>query len=407
MKRYCLTITAALLLTSCGGEKAGGPVLAVRGPLTHELAASVPMSDLRPQLGDPDYVRVFDETDSSRPIPHQLDDLDADGSSDELFLLLGPSSQPLRLIVVPSATAPDFPSRTQAVLAVRQDGRFEDGIYVDGTDYVRVSAIEVPVEQAQDSDWAMYEGPVWESDLIGWRYYLDDRNRIDIFGKKTSELVLHERHPDYHSISDWGADILKVGESLGIGSPAIETENGPRVIDNAVSKRVDVVVNGPLRSIIRTTYNGWMAGDASLDVVSELENRAGQRWTEQRINLAGDTAGVVMLTGIVKHPEAPGLVSGDEDEIFFAYTYGAQTDQGHGLGMAVLVPSDYAPGLGNPDSLTHLIRMTPSQGSVEYRFLASWEMEPDAPANARAFEAMVRWAASSWAEERAMSVAIY
>jgi len=103
----------------------------------------------------------------------------------------------------------------------------------------------------------------------------------------------------------------------------------------------------------------------------------------------------------------PDLVSGTEGGIFFACTYGAQTDQGHRLGMAILVPSDYAPELGSPDSLTHLIRMAPLKGRIEYRFMASWEMEPDSAPNAGAFEAMVRWQASSWAEERGLTVAVY
>ena len=400
-------MTAAVVLAACDGDKAERPIIAVEGPITHEVGLSVPMSALRPEVGDPAYIRVFDEKDASTSIPHQLDDLDGDGSTDEVFILVSPSDGPLRMIPEPSETPEDFPRRTQAVLAVRQDGRFEDGAYVGGSDYVSVRSVEVPAEQEQDSDWAMYEGPVWESDLIGWRYYLDDRNRTDIFGKKTAELVLHNHYDDYHTISEWGADILKVGESLGMGSPAIETRGGPRVIDNAASKRVDIVANGPLRSIIRATYDGWIVDDASFDVVSELENRAGQRWTEQRIDLTGDTTGVVMLTGIVKHPAVPDLVSGTEGGIFFACTYGAQTDQGHRLGMAILVPSDYAPELGSPDSLTHLIRMAPLKGRIEYRFMASWEMEPDSAPNAGAFEAMVRWQASSWAEERGLTVAVY
>ena len=407
MKRYHLTLAASLLLASCSGEKPARPLITVDGPIVHEVAISVRMNDLRTQLGDPMHIRVSDATDPSSLVPHQLDDLDGDGSADEVFILVGPSDDPLRMTVQPSETAADLPSRTQAVLAVRQDGRFEDGAYVEGSDYVSVRSVEVPAEQEQDSDWAMYEGPVWESDRVGWRYYLDDRNRIDIFGKKTSDLVLHEHYDDYHSISDWGADILKVGESLGIGSAAIETDSGPKVIDNAATRRVDIVANGPLRSIIRTTYSEWMVGDRSLDVVSELENRAGQRWTEHRIDLAGDTAGVVMLTGIVKHPGAPDLVSGEEAGIFFAFTYGPQTDQGHGLGMAILVPPDYAPELGTPDSLTHLVRMTPLEGRVGYRFLASWELEPDSTTNPDAFEALVRWAASNWAAERATWVAIH
>jgi len=408
MSRYFwITAVAFVLAAGCNPGRTGGPIVAIEGPIDHEVSVSVPFSEIDARLGNEGHIRIFDETDTAHPLPHQLDDLDGDGAPDEVFALVGPSDQPVRLLVEESATAPEFPKRAQAVLAVRQGGRFENGVYVDGSDYVPVESVDVPPEQEQDSDWAMYEGPVWESDLIGWRYYLDDRNRTDIFGKKTTELVLGDFHEDYHTISDWGADILHVGQSLGIGSPAIETDGGPQVIDNAASRRVDIVASGPLRAIIRTGYSGWQVGGRSFDVVSELENRAGQRWTEQRLTVSGDTSDVHLLTGIVKHESAPDLVHGTEAGVFFAYTYGAQTDQGDGLGMAVLVPPDFKPELGGPDSLSHLIRLSPVDGRVAYRYMASWEFEPDAATDAMAFETMVRSAAAAWAEERAISVSVY
>lgn len=406
-RSFWIASIAVLGLIGCNPGRTGGPIVAVEGPIAHEVAVSVPFSEIDARLGSEGHIRVFDGTDTAHPLPHQLDDLDGDGSPDVVFTLVGPTDQSIRLLIEESATAPEFVKRAQAVLAVRQGGRFENGLYVGGGDYVHVDGIDVPPQQVQDSDWAMYEGPVWESDLIGWRYYLDARNRTDIFGKKTSDLVLGEFHADYHTVSDWGADILKVGMSLGIGSPAIETDGGPQVIDNTSSKRVDIVANGPLRAIIRTTYLGWQVGERALNVVSELENRAGQRWTEQRLKMSGDSSGVHILTGIVKHAPAPDLTHGTEAGIFFAYTYGDQTEQGDALGMAVLVPPDYEPELGGPDPLTHLIRLTPVGGQVAYRYMASWEMEPDAATDAMAFETMVRSAAAAWAEERILNVSSY
>jgi hypothetical protein len=113
-----------------------------------------------------------------------------------------------------------------------------------------------------------------------------------------------------------------------------------------------------------------------------------------------------MLTGIVKHPDAPDLVTGNEGNVFFAYTYGPQTDQGDGLGMAVLAPAAHDPETGLENGLTHLVSLTPLDGKVTYRYMASWEMEPDPALDAASFETMVRAAASAWSEERALSVSI-
>ena len=36
------------------------------------------------------------------------------------------------------------------------------------------------------------KGPGWESDKVGYRFYLDWRNAADIFGKKVDTLVLQD-----------------------------------------------------------------------------------------------------------------------------------------------------------------------------------------------------------------------
>lgn len=403
MKRTTPFAFALLLLSACAERVPEAPILTIDGPLSHELAVSLAMNDLDPAVASAEHLRLFHQDDPTTEVSYQRDDLDGDGRADALMFLVGPTDDAVRIEIEAATTAREFPRRAQATLAVRQDGRFEDGVYVQGSEYMPVTDVLVPAEQQQDSDWAMFEGPVWESDLVGWRFYLDHRNRTDIFGKKIPDLVLERQSGDYHAISDWGADILKVGNSLGIGSPAIETGDGPQVMDNASSRRVEIVANGPLRAIIRTTYSGWTVGEKTFDVVSELENRAGQRWTEQRLTLSGDSLDAALLTGIVKHPDVVDMVSGDEDGVFFAYTYGVQTDQGHGLGMAVLVPSEFAPEVGPADSLTHLVRLAPQSGHAAYRYLASWELEPGGASDANSFESIVRSAAAAWAAERTLN----
>ena len=68
-----------------------------------------------------------------------------------------------------------------------------------------------------------------ENDKVGFRLYLDGRNAKDIYGKRTSELVLKDIGLDesgtpvdnYHVLRDWGRDILQVGNSLGAGGLAL------------------------------------------------------------------------------------------------------------------------------------------------------------------------------------------
>ncbi len=332
-------------------------------------------------------------------IASQVDDLDGDGQPDELFLLLDLQSNNASRITITGSEEPRFyPSRTQAVVAVRQGGRFDDdGLYVDGGDYVPSTHVNVPTEQEQDSDWAMFEGPVWESDLVGFRYYLDDRYRTDIFGKRVRDLVLHSTQGDYHAIGDWGADILKVGTSLGLGSPAVLIDTTLSVIDNADAVLVEVVASGPLRSILRTTHTGWEIAESKVNVASELEIHAGQRWTEQRLSIDGLQDDARLATGIVRHPAAPKLHTGEAAGVLYMYTWGTQSDQGHDLGMAVLVPKRYDPVVDDSNPGSHLITFLADNGKAEYRYLAAWELEPKPIPDRESFESEVRRVASRWA----------
>ena len=330
-------------------------------------------------------------------IASQADDLDGDGHPDELFLLLDlRSDTDSRIVIARSDDPPTYPSRTQAIVAVRNGGTFSNGLYVDGSVYEPVSFVNVPDDQEQDSDWAMFEGPVWESDLIGFRYYLDDRNRTDIFGKRIPALVLHSVEGDYHAIGEWGADILKVGGSLGLGSPAVLIGETLSLIDNAESRTVEVVASGPLRSILRSTHTGWKVAESHVNVVSELEIHAGQRWTEQRLTIDGLQDDARLATGIVRHPAASELHTGEIAGVYYMYTWGAQSDQGHNLGMAILVPQRFDPVVHESDPASHVVTFLADGGRATYRYLAAWELESTPIPDRESFEMEVRLVAMRW-----------
>ena len=90
-----------------------------------------------------------------------------------------------------------------------------------GGSFKNVNHVTNPPQYTDHSEYIRYEGPGIESDMAGYRVYLDWRNGFDIFGKTTPGLVLQDVGQDgydsYHEMSDWGADILKVGQSLGMG----------------------------------------------------------------------------------------------------------------------------------------------------------------------------------------------
>src|SRR4030095_11382575 len=66
-----------------------------------------------------------------------------------------------------------------------------------------------------------FDGLGWESERTAWRIYFDQRNAIDIWGKRRPGLYLEMfGAPEYvyNEESPFGRDIYRIGDALGIGS---------------------------------------------------------------------------------------------------------------------------------------------------------------------------------------------
>jgi len=151
----------------------------------------------------------------------QLLDDDGDGLPDRLVFLADLGAAATHSYVIDRAeNGEEVLPRTHAEISIKEGGEWQDKVYVGGT-FKNVSHVTTPPQYTDHSEYIRYEGPGIESDVVGYRIYLDWRNGFDIFGKKTADLVLQDVGQDgydsYHEMSDWGADILKVGSSLGIG----------------------------------------------------------------------------------------------------------------------------------------------------------------------------------------------
>ena len=81
--------------------------------------------------------------------------------------------------------------KTYAEISVKEGGKWEGRKYIGGT-FKNVQSLKLAPEHTDHSFDIRYEGPGWESNKIGYRLYLDWRNAIDIFGKKTEAMVLQQ-----------------------------------------------------------------------------------------------------------------------------------------------------------------------------------------------------------------------
>jgi len=269
-----------------------------------------------------------------------------------------------------------YPKRTQAELSIKQGGQFENRKYIGG-EFSNIDFLRVPPEHTDHSFFIRYEGPGWESDMVGYRFYLDWRNATDAFGKKTDDMVLQNVGLDgfdsYHEMQPWGMDVLKVGKSLGIGTLAIYLDSMAVRIDKTDSVTCKVKDNGPVYSAIETKYYGWKAGSNRFDVQSILSIHAGTRLTHHEVTISGQPDN--LCTGIVKDKNARLFTDhGTPSQWGYIATFGIQSLNNDYLGLAVFFPNGDFKGF-TEDEFSHIVKLDALDGKLDYYFLASWELE--------------------------------
>ncbi len=277
---------------------------------------------------------------------------------------------------------PEFKSRTYAELSMKPGNVYIDGKF-RGNEFVNVTKFKVPSTHTDHDALFRYEGPGWESEKVGYRFYLDWRNANDIFGKKVEKLLLstvgvHDtvaQDDSYHSMQDWGMDIFNVGKSLGIGSIGMWSDGKITLINKTDSIICEIPENGPVLSSVKTSYYGWQVGDKKYDLVSTLSIAAGSRLTHCAIDVSDSPDNIT--TGLVKHEAADFITSKNTAGWSYIALYGKQTlvNKDDELGIVVIYRKDRLKE-GAEDSLNYFVKLIPDDGRVEYYFCAAWDQEP-------------------------------
>jgi hypothetical protein len=271
----------------------------------------------------------------------------------------------------------NYPRRAQAELSHRTGGAWQNREYIGG-DFKNVDYLRVPPEHKDHSWFIRYEGPGWESDKVGYRFYLDQRNATDVFGKKTSDMVLQQVGLDgfdsYHNPQPWGMDVMKVGKSLGVGSIGSFVDGSAIRVEKTDSVDCRITENGAVYASIVTRYFGWQVGSKKHDVLSRLSIHGGTRLTHGILDTSNDPAN--MATGIVKDNAAKLFTSrGDHQHWAYLATYGKQSLNNDNLGLAVFFrPGDVID--FTEDKFSHVVTLRPENGRLHYYFSGAWEGEP-------------------------------
>lgn len=276
---------------------------------------------------------------------------------------------------------------TQAILKQQNfefDNARKDSI---SGDYVDLKSINIPIDLPGQNKWLMFEGPVLENDKVAFRFYGDSRHRSDIYGKTVPDLVMDTVSWNYHDIMNWGSDILKVGNSLGIGSPAILFKDSIYCFTDWDTKTIEVTENADNRSAIKTTFYGLKIADKSFDLVQEWSIIPGVYYSEIELKLLNQTLPEDMkfVTGIVKHLEDFEFKNFGSSSAGF--NYGNQSFHHQDLGMAIIVNNTFKPKL-IPNELSHVIVFDNNQSTAKYKMMAGWSAG-SGPKSAEEFSSLV------------------
>ena len=367
VRRVFPSVLAAMLLCSTGTW--GQVRITVKNPSSSPRPNEpvvVPWTEIArawPAV-DPRALQLADE--NGAPLTLQVDDLDFDGTPDELTFVadFGPGQERV-------FTAGPGKADTGGTRALR----------TDAVDWKRIGGV---LHSLVDDDVAgnarvrgayRFDGVGWESDVIAYRLYLDARNAIDINGKRKPGLCwdyLGTSGADYQKDAGWGMDILQIGNALGIGGIGFWAGDSvlkPITLDR---QRTRIVARGPVRAAVRVEYTGWDVGGEKENVTSLFTIYAGDRVSEQRVILEAGPSPKTLATGIVRL---------DSTEIAwnpgggYLYTTGRQSRANDGLMMALNV-SPGAVMKKTEDAVNHLLILKLVKGTpLKILLSAYWQGE--------------------------------
>jgi len=252
-----------VLKNTMDSERINCPVIIKREsfplPDVHEMWVTVVDPGL-PSAPAPDAetLRIYGghqmrEEKNGHAIFHQLDDIDKDGIWDELVFITNFKAHEEKVIYV----------------YIGENSRGWNKHYT----------------HANIGSYCRHLMPFWETEYVGWKIWF--ANAVDVFAKRQPVLMSHElyiQNLDGYGVSainpDWGSDIQSVARSFGAGAVCLFED--PEVPDSASTPRFtpvqaelpnnslwnagqisdtryayEVVVNGPLRSMIKIKTLNW------------------------------------------------------------------------------------------------------------------------------------------------------
>ncbi len=325
-------------------------------------------------------------------IPSQTDDTNGDGHWDELFFLSDFKSNQTKtffLNAVAEEDIPEFTPRTNVRFASIYDGKF-----ISQDTATRIKGTDTEVTQ----QYFQVEGPAWENDKVGFRNYFDERNGFDIFGKRTTDMVMDMvgTGESYHELQPWGMDILKVGNSLGAGGIAIDYKDSLYNFALGAVGNYQLLSSGPLRSVFKLSFNNINIGDHTLALDQIISIIAGEYGYHSKVTVTGIEDSMSLAAGIVNMHADTLYFTDNNDQYVSIATHDKQAFLGEYLGMGLIFnKKDFVKYGETADEGTGIIqtyfgKLKISNGEpVNFMFMTGWEYTDKQFANREYFLATI------------------
>src|SRR5215831_540022 len=294
-------------------------------------------------------------------LPSQADDLDGDNKYDELVFQIDLKPHQTRIVTIAYGDTPliqrlrsDYPKRTAARFTMK------------------------------------FDGLGWESEATAWRIYFDQRNAIEVWGKRRPGLYLDMfGAPEYvyNLESPLGRDIYRIGDAIGIGAVAALVDGKAAKVSDVADRKWRIVSAGPVRVIVELNYKGWKIAGHEVNLTSRMTQWAGERGFTHSVTAAG-ADGLTLVTGIVREPDLQEKVftATRTTPVFTKAWWGHQVQEegpsataihmlpDQNLGLAIIARGGASKAVSD-DHLNLLVQPEFANGKAEWYVTGVWDQE--------------------------------
>lgn len=288
----CLALLAGELSASAQGQEKKIEVI-VENPWNAEKVDEPVVIDLS-SLGAGFTVKSATVFDGTNEIPSQLDDMNGDTRADELaFVINLPASGKKTLNVTLSSLKSDktYPARVYAEMLFRtsKKNKYAKGyaIYADG---------------ASDTyNVQHHHGAAFESELVAYRIYFNEKQTTDLYGKFHKGLELEESqfYPTGEQLKrGFGDDVIKVNSSCGAGTLRGWDGTQSTLIKPVAVRGQRILASGPVRTIVDAEVKGWQYQNKELNMINRYTLYAGHRNAQVDVLFDAPLDKEVFCTGV-------------------------------------------------------------------------------------------------------------